>query len=60
MNVERINNTRKLVVLKSDDIVMARTFVISDKSQNKGVKLCYAIRGSYQIIRNTDHNSYYV
>ena len=59
-HTERIKDLRHLVVLEPGDIVMARTAVQSDKSQNTVTKLCYAVRGPYHIIRNTGHGSYYV
>lgn len=38
---------------------MIRTVIQSDKSQNKIAKICYAVRYSYHIIRNTGHGNYY-
>ena len=60
VHTERINNTRNLVFLASGDIVMDRTVIQSNKQKEKVANLCYAIRGSYQIIRTTSHNSYFV
>ena len=59
-HAERINNNRNLVILKPEDIVMARTTIQSDKKKEKIAKLCYAVRGPYQFLRNTGHGSYFV
>ena len=58
-HVERINNTRNLVVLKPGDIVMGRTAIQSDKKKEKVAKLSYAVRGPYQAIRATNHGRYF-
>ena len=58
--VERINNSRNLVVLHAGDIVMARTAIQSDHFKNKVTRLSYSIQCSYQIIRNTWFDSYFV
>ena len=39
---------------------MAKTAIQGDKTKNKVAKLCYAVRGSYHILRNTSHGSYFV
>ena len=39
---------------------MARAAVQSDKQKEKVAKLCYVVRGPYQIFRNTGHGSYFV
>ena len=39
---------------------MARTAIQSNKQKEKIVKLCYAVRGPYQIIRTTGNGSYFV
>ena len=57
---KRINNKIKLVVLQPDDIVMTRTAIQSDFSKITVATLCYAFRGSYQIILITSHSSYFV
>ena len=60
-HAERINNNRNICVLKpGGDIVMARTAIQSNKQKGKVAKLCYAVRGPYQIIRTTGHGSYFV
>ena len=59
-HAERINNNRNIVVLEPGDIVIARTAIQSNKQKEKVAKLCYAIRGPYQIIRITGHGSYFV
>ena len=46
-HVERINNSRNLVVLKPGDIVMTRTAIQSNISKNKVDKLSYSVRGPY-------------
>ena len=38
----------------------SRIAIQSDLSKNKITKLCYAIRDTYQIIRNISHGSYFV
>jgi len=48
-HAERINNNRNIVVLEPGDIVMARTAIQSNKQKEKVAKLCYAVRGPYQI-----------
>ena len=58
-HAKHIHSSRNLVVLKPGDIVMIRTAIQSDKSQNKIAKICYAVRYTYHIIRNTGHGSYY-
>ena len=42
------------------DFVMARTTVQSDKAHNKIAKLCYTVRGPFQIIRGTGRGGYIV
>ena len=59
-HTEYINNSRNLAVLNPDDIVIARTVIQSNKSQNKVAKLRYTVRDPYYIILNTGHGSYYV
>ena len=59
-HAERINNNRNVVVFEPDDIVTARTATQSDKQKEQVAMLCYAVRGSYQIIRITDHGRYFV
>ena len=59
-HTERITNNMNLVVLKSIDIVMARTAIQIDISKKNIVKLCYTVRSPFQIIRNTEHSSYIV
>ena len=59
-HAERINNNRNIVVLEPGDIVMARTAIQSNKQKEKVAKLCYTVRGPYQIIRTTGHGSYFV
>ena len=59
-HAERINNNRNVVVLEPGGIVMARTAIQSNKRKEKVAKLCYAVRGPYQIIRTTGHGSYFV
>ena len=39
---------------------MARTTIQNNKQKGKVAKLCYAVRGPYQIIRITGHGSYFV
>ena len=39
---------------------MARTTIQSNKNKLKFAKLCYAVMGPYQILRNTGHGSYFV
>ena len=39
---------------------MARTTIQSNKQKEKVTKLCYTVRGPYQIIRTTGHGSYFV
>ena len=50
VHAERINTNRNIVNMLPDDLVMDRTTVQSDKAKNIIVKLCYAVRGSFQII----------
>ena len=38
---------------------MARTAIQSNNQKVKVAKLCYAVRGPYQIIRTTGHGSYF-
>ena len=59
-HTERINNSKNIVLLKTGDIVMARTAIQSDLSKNKVAKLCYSVRGSFQIFRKTRRGSYFV
>ena len=59
-HAERINNNRNIIVLEPGDIVMARTAIQSNKQKGKVAKLCYAVRGPYQIIRTTGRGSYFV
>ena len=59
-HAERINNTKKLFLLKAGDIVMARTVIQSDLFKNKVDKLSYSVRGPYQIFRNIWLGSYFV
>ena len=59
-HAEHINNFRNLVVLHAGDIVMARTAIQSDHFKNKVTRLSYSIQCSYQIIRNTWFDSYFV
>ena len=59
-HVERIINNRNVVVLEPGDIVMARTAIQSNKQKERVAKLCYAVRGPYQIIPTTSHGSYFV
>ena len=42
------------------DLVIARTTVKSNKANNEVAKVCYAVRGSFQIIRGTGHGGYIV
>ena len=44
----------------SDHLVMARTIVQSDNTNDKVAKLCYVVRGSFQIICGTGHGGYIV
>ena len=46
-HAERINNNRNLVILKSGDIIMARTAILSDKNKDKVAKFCYTDRSPY-------------
>ena len=46
--------------LKLGDIVIARTFILSDKKKETVTKLSYAVRGPYQIIHTTNHGNYFV
>ena len=39
---------------------MSRATIQNDKKKEKVSKLRYVIRGSYQILRNTSHGSYFV
>ena len=39
---------------------MARTAIQSNKQKEEVAKLCYTVRGSYQIIRTTCHGSYFM
>lgn len=59
-HTERINNTKKLVLLKFGDIVIACTAIQNNLSKNKIAKLSYFIRGPYQILRDTGLVSYFV
>ena len=59
-HAERINNNRNVVDLEPGHIIMARTAIQSNKRKEKFAKLCYAVRGPYQIIRTTGHGSYFV
>ena len=59
-HTERINNNHNVVVLEYGDIVMVRTAIQSNTHNEKVAKLCYAVRGHYQIIRTTCHGSYFV
>ena len=59
-HVERINNKRKSCYLKPWDIFMAKTAIQGNKKKEKFSKLCYVVRSSYQIFRNTGHGSYFV
>ena len=59
-HAERINNNRNVIILEHGDVVMARTAIQSNKQKKKVAKLCYAVRGPYQIIRTTGHGSYFV
>ena len=42
------------------DLVIARTTVKSNKANNEVARVCYAVRGSFQIIRDTCHGGYIV
>ena len=42
------------------DLVMARTTIKSNKANNEVARVCYAVRGSFQIIRDTCHGGYIV
>ena len=46
-HTERINNNKILVILKTGDIVMARTTIQSDLAKTKIVKLSSSVRGPY-------------
>ena len=59
-HAERINNSKNLVMLKTGDIVMARTAIQSDLIKNNVAKLSYSVRGPFQIIRKTGLGSYFV
>ena len=39
---------------------MARMAIQSNKQKKKVAKICYAVRGPYQIILTTGHSSYFV
>ena len=55
--VKHINNNRNIIILKPGNIVIARTAIQSDKKKEKFAKLCYIVRGTYHILRNTGHSS---
>ena len=51
VHAERINNNTNIVTVHPSDLVITRTTVQSDKANGKVDKLCYTIRGPFQIIR---------
>lgn len=55
---EYSNTKRNIVRLKSNDIVVARTEVQSDKAKGKVAKLSYHVSGSFRILRYTGQSSY--
>ena len=60
VHAEQININRDIVTILPGDLVMARTTVQSDKANNKIAKLCYVVRGPFQIICDTDRGGYIV
>ena len=59
-HAENINNSRNIVTMYPGDIFLVRTAVQSDKNAAKVAKLCYAVRGIFQIIRSAGRGSYIV
>ena len=59
-DTKRINNSRNIVTIYPDDIVMARTTIQSNKTKDKVTKLYYAARGPFQIIHGIDRGNYIV
>ena len=58
-HAERINDSRNIIVLYTDDIVMARTAIQNDLSKHQVAKLSYSIRDLFQTIRNTGFGSHF-
>ena len=59
-HADHINHSRNIVLMQPGDLVMAQTAVQSDKSKAKVAKLSYAVRGPFQIIRDTGRGGYIV
>ena len=60
VHTERINTNKNIVTMLPGDLVMDRTIVQSDETNNEIAKLFYAVRGPFQIIRDTGRGSYIV
>ena len=60
VHAKLINTNMNIVTTLPSDLVMARTTVQSDKTNNKIAKLCYTVRGPFQIIRGTGRGGYIV
>ena len=59
-HLERIGNSRNIITMHPSDIVMTRTPVQMDKTKDKVVKNCCAVRGPFRIIRGSGRGSYIV
>ena len=59
-HTERINYSRNIVTMYPGDIIIARTAIQSDKATDKLAKLCYTVRGSFQIVIGTNRGNYIV
>ena len=59
-HTERINNNGNFIILKPEDIVMARTAIQSNKKKEKVSQLCDTGRGSYHILCSTGYGSDFV
>ena len=51
---ERINNTRNIVTIYPEDLVMARITIQSYKAYDKVAKLSYAVRVCFNLFETQD------
>ena len=56
-HIERINNNIHIVTMHREDLVMAGNSIQTCKAKYNVVKLSYAARGSFQIIRGTGYGN---
>ena len=59
-DTKRINNSRNIVTIYPDDIVMVLSTIQSNKTKDKVTKLYYAARSPFQIIHGIDRGNYIV